>query len=265
MRGNRRPVELMFATLAVVVGFNIDFNAYVGNAADYLGLAPDSVGRKMLLGLSVPIAVVALTWLSIFLFHRLVWPFSPRSECRRGLWLYFLLARTDQGDLPVTGWFRIHHTPDEIKINEALAYYVDGSKLVFRGEWHSETVWTGNRRLSLIFTMIAQGVTREPLPSQYQGHIQLTSRSRGTNGERDLWTGYFHDLGDRRGIHGPVAAFRLPLWQMFQPPRRLLAKKVERLRISAYELVGEVVDFQRSRQDPEHARNDRARRQDVAW
>lgn len=236
-----RLIELMMGAFSVIIGFNLDLPGLLGNLAAGAGFTEPSLARSVIVNGGVPFAVIVMTITSISVYHKLIWPFWPGLGCCTGLWLYVLMAHTEGKDYLVGGWFRMEHTPHDIRITEALAYYLDGDDLTFRGEWASEAVWTAPRRLTFAFNMVAQGMVREPMPSQYQGLMQLTTRTRGTHGEKDLWTGYFHDLGDRRGVHGPVAGVRARRFVGRRSPEEHLLSYVPRLRETVLELVGATV------------------------
>ena len=235
MQKRARIIQLMFGALSIVVAFNLNLPSVMGQYATDIGLKDPSVGRSVVIGLAVPLAIIFMSWFAVSLYQWLLWPFLGS---RSGLWVYALNAHVDQDELPVAGWFRVSHTPWTIEVVEGRAYYLDNDHLTFRGEWTSDVIWTEPRRIGIVFTMIARGVTREPLPSQYQGYIQLGLRTRGTHGERALWTGYFHDLDDRRGVHGPVACTRTSKWTRARSSEELLLKHIPHLMENILELEG---------------------------
>lgn len=199
----------MLGALSVLVGWNVNFADQFERLGLAIGLAEGSVGQDVLVGVGVPGGVLALTVGAVTLYEKVVWPRWPSSGCCRGLWLYGLVAHADEEDFLICGWFRVHHTPSEIRIDEAIAYYVENDDLIFRGKWASDTVWPADRRIAFVFAMAAEGVTREPLPSRYQGFLELGARTVDAHNKQNVWAGYFHDLGDRRGVHGPVAGRHL--------------------------------------------------------
>ena len=225
----------MFGALSVVVGFNLNLPSLVGKVSTDIGFKDPSVGRSVMIGLAVPLAIVFMSWLAVSLYNWFLWPFLGS---RSGLWVYALNAHVEHDELTVAGWFRVLHTPWTIEVIEARAYYLDKDQLTFRGEWTSDAVWIASRRIDIVFTMIARGVTREPMPSHYQGYIQLGLRTRGTHGERALWTGYFHDLDDRRGVHGPVACTRTSKWTRAHSSEELLLRQLPHLKETILELEG---------------------------
>ena len=66
-----------------------------------------------------------------------------------------------------------------------------------------------------------RAINAKELPSQYDGLIGLNSVSDKPKCGKASWCGFFHDLGDRRGIVGPIYAERLRR-QSRRPGERIL-------------------------------------------
>jgi hypothetical protein len=235
MQRRAQIIQFMFGALSIVVGFNINLPSLVDRLAISAGFKDQSVGQQVMVGTLVPGAIVVLAFLSSVLYQQLIWPFTGS---RAGLWTYALNAHIEDKELPVIGWFRVVHSPWSIDIVEARAYYFDDGKLTFRGDWTSDTVWVADRRFGFIFMMMARGVSREPMPSQYQGFMHYNLRSGAERGERAQWAGHFHDLDDRRGVHGPAACARVSRRNGARPSHDLLLRRSGQLMKCIRELEG---------------------------
>ncbi|MFC4531510.1 hypothetical protein [Sphaerisporangium dianthi] len=235
-------IEMLFGALALLIGFNLDLDKLIGKVADALGLQSPSVLRTIFLGTVVPGVIFVLTWTAIHVYESIIWPLLPGDHKLSGLWVYALVAHIDGDHISVAGWFRVEQRLDGVSIPEARAYYVESDEgLTFRGDWTSRTVWAGVESVAFLFAMIADGAVREPMPTRYEGHMQLMRHGPHKQGEREFWSGYFHDLGDRRGIHGPVIALRLRDRRSTRSPLDAIDRHLPYLKLRVGELTGERV------------------------
>lgn len=236
VRAHRRLLEWAFAALSVIVVWNLELSRRLRDIAISAGIEDTSFAMVVLVDTAVPIALVGLTALAVFFYDRFLWRISARGDYLGGLWLYSLIARTENGDTHIAGRFVVKHLHSRVEVVDGVAYYREPDCLIFRGQWTATMVWTSTSTLSFVFEMRAPGASRE-LPSTYDGIMRLNFGPEGHHRTGQVCSGYFHDLGDRRGVHGPVAALRAKGCDA-QNADDMLAKSVVDLEERALSLIG---------------------------
>jgi hypothetical protein len=201
-----RLVNLLFAFVAVFIVWQVNPPAQLDKLAQAIGAQKNSILYDILQNGGVPLLLTLAAAVTLEFYQRAIWPILPSSHHKGGWWLYGLVAETGNGRLPVAGYFRINHTQTETSIPEGRSFYIEGNELIHRGDWRAEAIWHDADRLRFVFTMHATANPREPLPSQYEGFLALDKTSDRPLCGTSAWCGYFHDLGDRRTILGPVVA-----------------------------------------------------------
>ncbi len=159
------------------------------------------------------IAAYTASW--VFYFYRqYIWPAFDFLGSKGGSWIYVLEAVSDdkQQFLPIVviGSFFVNHSPDCILLEDGHAYYF--SDLTPRGDWESQHASLDNGKLKIIATMRTVN-PRANDPVRIFDFVMLLARTR----EKpvvgcEVWRGEFHDLGDRRDVHGRIYAERLERW-----------------------------------------------------
>jgi len=209
MSAKNKFLEVSFVVLTVVVAWNLQLNSIGMKVAEFFGFARDSFAETVAVGIFAPMLIALIAAVAQSIYGRWVWKFTSQSGYFAGTWVYALIAQVDGAEIPVAGWFILKHDMTDARIDEAKAYYLDEDGLTFRGEWTSDAVWVKDRELGIVFHMRALGIEREPIPSEYHGFLQVRLDPAIGRARSPVWTGHFHDLGERTGIHGPVAAKRL--------------------------------------------------------
>ncbi|SNT28439.1 hypothetical protein SAMN05421812_104235 [Asanoa hainanensis] len=236
MSKKNRAIEISFVVIAIVAVWNLQLNNLAIDIAAALGFREDSFGQEVVVGIFVPAVVGGIAVVAQWFYRNFGWRITAKSNNCRGSWVYVLLAQAGDEEFPIAGWFKLSQDAAEMKIDDARAYYIEPDDLLFRGDWTSDTVWLRGKELGIVFAMRAEGVGKEPIPSQYSGFIQLRPRIADRRAT-PIWTGHFHDLGDRTGVHGPIAAKRLR-----KAPRGdlegVLEEHVDELRTVALRIMG---------------------------
>lgn len=204
-----RTFEWVFALASVALAWNLDLSNRLGSLAAFLGAQSGTFLYRLLVDGGVPVLLVGIAGAAIILYERVVWPFWPWSRCKRGWWAYSLVVRDNSANIQVAGYFFLDDRIEGASIPEGRAYYVNTNALTHRGDWSASHVFVGSDSLRCLFSMRAQQPDREPLPSHYDGYFQVAHTSDSPVVGRDVWCGYFNDLGDRHKVWGPVVAERL--------------------------------------------------------
>lgn len=231
-------IEFSFVLITMLAAWNVQLDAVAERLTSLLGFEKTSFGHAAIVDAVVPSAVATIAAGAQFSYRRWVWRLLPGSGYSAGVWIYMLIAFVDDAELSIAGWFRLKHDSEEMRVDEARAYYLEPGELVFRGEWTSDTIWLKNRELGIMFTMSAEGIEREPMPSQYNGMIQLRLRPAAKRADGLVWTGHFYDLGDRTGIHGPIAAKRLVKSSYRQDPDDIIGDHIKGLQTLVHQMMG---------------------------
>lgn len=199
-------ISWTFALFVVVAVWQINLPAIFDSMAIDLGAKKDSVLYYLFINGSIPVVLAVTAGISIWFFHKVVWPRLPSSDFKGGWWVYALIAETTEGPLPVVGYFKVQHSPTEILIVEGRSFYFEQQGLFHRGDWNALTAWHAKDKFRFVFTMKSVSNPREPIPAQYDGFIDVNKTSDTPILGKEVWWGYFHDLGDRRQILGPLCA-----------------------------------------------------------
>lgn len=235
----RKPIEWVFALVSVVIVWQLQLPSLLSDFAGNLGISQGSWLHRIIVDGGVPITLVLISWIAVWFYKNVIWPWWPNSRCQEGWWIYALFARDEQKSIDVVGCFLLKHDVEHAIINEGHAFYAD-KPLKYRGRWSSNTIVITDHEIKLIFSMRAVKPTIAPLPSHYDGYIE----SRFTHYKpligRTAWHGYFHDLGDRHHITGPIYAERLPRrirHQTTDEIQKLLESEAEKLVSKVHEKV----------------------------
>lgn len=208
---NRRSTELLIVGAFTITSIAVSWKQLTSVSAaiaSSLGAEPTSALHQIIVDGGAPFVLVLLAGVAVWLYNRLLWP-TVSGEYIGGTWVYSLVAKTDGADLDIVGYFRITYSHRVARIEDGVAFYSSIDALTYRGNWTASTVWANGEELRAVFSMHAVNPTREPLPSRYDGYIEIRrSRDHPIRG-RAVWIGYFQDLGDRRAVIGPVYAERL--------------------------------------------------------
>jgi len=204
-----RTFEWVFALASVTTAWNLDLSNHLGSLAVSLGAQSGTLLYRLLVDGGVPVLLMVIAGVAIVLYERVIWPVWPWSRCRRGWWVYSLVVCDNGATMEVAGYFFLDDRIEGACIPEGRAYYLDAHGLTHRGDWTASHVFVGSNSLRGLFSMRAQGPTREPLPSHYDGYLQVDHTSDSPLVGRDVWCGYFNDLGDRHRVWGPAVAERL--------------------------------------------------------
>lgn len=227
-----RIVNWLFGLLAIVAGWQLDLPVQLAALAHVLGAQPKSWMERVIIGAGVPAVLALLAASAIAVYDKIIWPLIPNAS-GRGWWVYALLARTETELIEIVGYFFLEHSPSQIRIVEAAAFYA-GPQLSFRGTWTSDYVWFAGRDLRLLFFMNADRPAREPMPSKYEGYLELHRSSLKPLVGSTVWSGFFHDLGDRRLVTGPVYAERISRIGNAQKAKAILGSSASRLLAAAH-------------------------------
>lgn len=111
MSSNRtqRLIQWCFALLAVVVAWQFEVPQRLGAIASALGAAKGSWFYRLIVDGGVPIALALAAGFSIW-FYELLWRFSPWSSCKRGWWIYALVAQGPKETVDIVGYFLFDHS-----------------------------------------------------------------------------------------------------------------------------------------------------------
>ncbi len=203
-----RLIEICFSMAAVIAVWQLKLPVFFNTAAKSLGASQNSILYHIVVNGGIPASLVIIAWISVKAYQIAVWPILPNSNYQKGWWIYSLIAQTDEEDINVVGYFYVDQAANGVQIREGHSFYTDTEELSYRGQWHSDSVLIGEDRIRLLFNMRAINAVKE-LPSQYDGFIELNVVSDNPKFGKTSWCGFFHDLGDRRDIVGPVYAERL--------------------------------------------------------
>jgi hypothetical protein len=231
-----RLIQWCFALLAVVVAWQLEVPQRLGGFASGLGAAKGSWLYRLIVDGGVPVALTLAAGFSIWFYETLLWRFSPWSSCKRGWWIYALVAQGPKETVDIVGYFLVDHSASRARITEGHAFYWQESRLSFRGDWESQFVTFDEGCIRVLFSMRAVTAAAEAIPSQYEGYLELRYHDTPLLGG-EAWSGFFQDLGDRRLVIGPVYSEylrrlrRLPDRQV----RELLARRAHDLVLRARE------------------------------
>lgn len=174
-----------------------------------------------------------------YLYRKYVWPNLDVLGSKSGLWVYALEALSDDQKgyqrTSVIGIFFVNHRPDGISLEDGHAYYL--KDLTHRGDWESQHASLEDGKFRIIATMR----TINPRPDDpvriFDLVVMLTATREIPLVGQDVWRGEFHDLGDRRDVHGRIYAERLSRWKF-------------RHTSSVMEMIGEKKDLIEARIGP---------------
>lgn len=183
----------------------------IGEIAVKSGVHKDSTLYKIIVNLSVPFFLTVAAWFSLKFFNKFIWPILSSTDYKGGWWVYSLIAiaETPEGPpltVPVVGYFHVIHTPEMMNINEGCSFYFDSGSLSHRGDWCAESVWQIQNKFRFVFSMHTINNPREPVPSNYEGFIEVEKKSDKPYIGVSVWCGYFNDLKDRKKISGQIYA-----------------------------------------------------------
>lgn len=216
MKNNPRSIEWLFAFISVVITWQLQLPSVLGSFAQNIGAMPNSLLNKIIVDTGIPLILALIVWITIFCYERLIWPWFPVDLSKSGWWIYILSTKFSESgngkledEVIVVGCFNVKHTPLTINVIEGHAYYLDKGNLLFRGDWDADVVWANTEKLRILFGMKSLTSKREVSPSYYEGYIEVAKISENPIIGKSCWSGYFHDLGDRKNITGPFYAERL--------------------------------------------------------
>lgn len=202
-----RALGWTFSVFSVVVMWQLRLESQLTKAAVSLGAKEGSELNSMIVDFGVPVILSALLLVFGWLYGRIWWRVLVSGNYVGGWWIYSLLAQTSQGARDTVGFFHVCHTQDDVRIDEAQAFWPLDT-LLLRGKWRSNAVWLQPDKIRLIYGMKSERVF-EGLPTDYEGYLELERSGRTPLIGRKVWEGCFNDLKHRGVIRGPVYAERL--------------------------------------------------------
>lgn len=207
---SQKLIAWAVALLSVAVAWELDFPSHLDSLAFSLGATHGTILHSVIVDGGISITFVGIAWLSLHLYEDVLWRWWPRMGCKRGWWVYSLVAQRDGDQAQVVGIFYLLHTVDGVEIREGFAWYYEDGSVTPRGKWHASSVWTAAHEIRALFSMRAVRPPPEALPSMYEGYMSLSCTTRKPLVGVESWEGYFHDLGERHSVSGWVYAERLP-------------------------------------------------------
>ncbi len=199
-------IESTFAILSVIIIWQINIPVKLKYVAEYLGASEGEILYEIILNGGIPLAVGLSAVLSVWIYRNIIWQYLPGTINRSGWWIYSLVAIKKEEYIPVVGYFYVKQLSTEIYVPEGRSFYVKENKLIHRGDWSSEALWIKGDIIRMVFSMKAGVNLIEPTPLNYDGFVELQEKSVQPIYGLTVWSGNFHDLGDRSGIYGPMYA-----------------------------------------------------------
>src|SRR5262249_53338319 len=144
---------------------------------------------------AVPVVLTAIAAASAWFFDAVLWPLWPGTDCRRGWWLYSLVADVGDQSTVVVGLFYVTHKPTAARIIEGRAYYFVDGEVRYRGGWTAETVVPSVDSLQAVFHMKTDNPRPLEFPRQYDGFFSISRTRRSPRVGESAWEGFFQDLG----------------------------------------------------------------------
>ena len=216
---SERLIAWTFAIASVAVGWQLQLPSLIGEITTRLGVNPGSFLQSAIVDVGVPIVLGTLAWGAAQLYYTTLWPLlSPNHK--GGWWVYALVAKVGDKFVDTVGCFYIEHRPVGAAVVEGHAFYLNDSQRTYRGDFHADVVWITKAQLRYLYSMHSLNQIREPLPSHYEGYLELRLVREEPLAGTSAWRGYFQDLGDRHSISGPVYAEKFS---------RIRARRNERL------------------------------------
>lgn len=205
-----RLIAWSIALFSVAAVWQTDMPQYIASLVFSMGIERNSPLYQVLVSGGISAVFVGVSWLAVHLQDDLIWRWWRPLGCKRGWWIYGLIAERDEGPVLIVGVFYLLHTPYGARITEGHAFYNEGNgKITPRGDWDSDVAWVNFSRIRHLFTMRSVNPVLESIPGLYDGYMSLTNMSVHSIGGIESWRGFFQDLGDRREVAGNVYAERL--------------------------------------------------------
>lgn len=213
--------------------------AFLKSLAISSGAVEGSLLYQILVNGGRSFILVSIAWAAVRLYEDIVWRWVPWFGCKRGWWVYGLIARREKGPfqiVEIVGFFHLLHTSTEARIKPGFAFYFENGQVNIRAHWHADCVWIGADQIQLLFDVHTLHPGPEAIAADYEGYMSLSSSLSNTLKGSEGWKGYFYDLGDRREVAGEVYAERLsPFWvHKGDKAEEIMRKYAEKLVKRAY-------------------------------
>lgn len=204
-----RLIAWAIALISAVVVWQLDILKLLRFLAISLGIMEGSLLYNILIDGGIPVIFVCISWVVVRLYEDVVWRWLPTLGCKRGWWIYGLIAQHESNKVEIVGFFYTLHTLIKTQIIEGHAFYFEDGHLIPRGNWDADTVWITPEKIRFLFNMHAVNPRPEALPSMYEGYLFLSRTTDKPLTGIEHWDGYFQDIGDRREVAGWVCSERL--------------------------------------------------------
>ncbi len=204
-----RVIAWALALLSVALAWQLDLPRLLKSFAADLRVPSESALYYALVNGGIALIFVGISWSAVHFYEDVLWRWLPGLGCKRGWWIYGLIAEHGGTEVQIAGVFYLLHTPADAQVIEGRAFYVEGDSLRPRGNWSSDTVHIRDRRARVLYSMHSVNPEPEAIPSMYEGYLSLSRTSTRLQVGVESWRGYFHDLGDRREVAGAIYAERL--------------------------------------------------------
>lgn len=214
MQGSRMEkfISWTIALVSAAIAWQLDFPTLLRSLAINLGIMVGTPFYHVFVDGGISFIFVSIAWLAIRIYEDIIWRWWPSLGCKRGWWIYGLVAEREKGPfqrIEVVGYFYLLHTTTKIRVKEGFAFYFENSQISPRGNWTSNLVWIEENQIHFWVNMHAVRPRPEAVPSRAEGYMAFSHTLSHTLTGIESWQGYFHDIGERKDVSGKVYAERL--------------------------------------------------------